>query len=130
MDKLTVEPPGIVVDYRDKIIQSPYSSHSYSIKEIEFIKFYYLQMTSIKHFEFCYEDAKKSMTKEKAELIRKLRIEDGKSWFIISSKFARCGMGFARWGMGNDDIMGLALCKAAAEELGEDYMSKDWIHDS
>jgi hypothetical protein len=77
------------------------------------------------HAEF-YGWIKPRMTRERAEQIRRLRVDLSWSYRRIA------GMSYLEWGRdGNwhpetNQLAGVALCEAAAELLGEDVQNYPW----
>jgi hypothetical protein len=68
------------------------------------------------------------MTKEQAEFVRKLRVDEGYSWRAVAR---RCYgnhrfRDWPKWGPPSNQIMGMALCQRAAEMFGEDYQKPPW----
>ena len=71
---------------------------------------------------------KEHLTKEQAEFIRKLRVDEGYSWRAVAR---RCYgnhkfRGWLRWDPPSNQIMGMSLCERAAEMHGEDYQKPPW----
>jgi len=78
-------------------------------------------------FDYFREQARK-MTKEQAEFIRRLRVDEGYSWRAVAR---RCYgnhrfRDWPKWGPPSNQIMGMALCERAAEFFGEDYRKEPW----
>lgn len=65
-----------------------------------------------------------AMTKEQANVVRKLRVEQRCSWRAVARTCYILGMG--RWSPASNQIMGMALCQRAAQILGEDYRMEPW----
>jgi len=68
------------------------------------------------------------MTKEQAEFVRRLRVDEGYSWRAVAR---RCYgnhrfRGWGRWDPPSNQIMGMALCERAALMYGEDYEKEPW----
>lgn len=80
-------------------------------------------------FEGSVELCRKYMTKEQAEYIRKLRVEEGYSWRAVARECHKL-----RWWPADEywdrvpsaQPMGMALCEIAAEFFGEDYEDEPW----
>lgn len=68
------------------------------------------------------------MTKEQAEFVRRLRVDEGYSWRAVAR---RCYgnhrfRGWLRWAPPSNQIIGMALCEQAAVMYGEDYEKEPW----
>lgn len=71
--------------------------------------------------------AKYHMTKDQADFVRKLRVDEGYSWRAIAHRcFEENWDGWLKWEPPSNQIMGMALCERAAEFFGEDYERKPW----
>lgn len=69
-----------------------------------------------------YEHVFKSMPREMAEWVRKLRVEQRKTWrFVADEVSTRFHFDF-----GSDQIAGVAICDAAASVFGEDFLAEPW----
>jgi hypothetical protein len=66
----------------------------------------------------------KPMTKKQAEVVRKLRVEEGYSWRAVAQ--VCYDLGFGKWQPPSNQIAGMALCERAAEIFNEDYMKEPW----
>jgi len=82
----------------------------------------------VKTFNYYREQAKKNMTRDQAEFIRKLRVEDGYSWRAVAR---RCHDNYRfkdwpKWKPESSQPMGMALCERAAEIFGENYQGEPW----
>ncbi|MBW2649234.1 MAG: hypothetical protein JRC53_05390 [Deltaproteobacteria bacterium] len=64
------------------------------------------------------------MTKEQAEVVRKLRVEEGYSWRAIAH--ACYDLGWGHWSPPSNQIVGMAICERAAQFFGEDYKKEPW----
>jgi hypothetical protein len=80
-------------------------------------------------FDGCTELCHRYMTKEQAEYIRKLRVDEGYSWRAV----ARACHDLKWWPpdgywdrVPSAQPMGMALCEVAADFFGEDYMCEPW----
>lgn len=80
-------------------------------------------------FNGCIEFCRQNMTREQAEHIRNLRVNEGYSWRAV----ARICHSLEWWPKSEywDRVpsaqpMGMALCKVAAGFFGEDYMIEPW----
>jgi len=68
------------------------------------------------------------MTKEQAEFVRKLRVDERYSWRAVAR---RCYgnhrfRDWSKWDPPSNQIMGMALCERAAVMYGEDYEKEPW----
>jgi hypothetical protein len=67
--------------------------------------------------------AKEFMTKERAEFVRKIRVDsEDYTWRGVARE---CN---DEWGgnWGDNQIMGMALCEEAAKYFDEDYLKEPW----
>lgn len=74
-----------------------------------------------------FEEFKKlcsPMTLAQAKAVRKLRIEHGFSWRAVAEACYKLGWG--KWYPPSNQIMGITLCRRAAQLLGEDYEKEPW----
>jgi len=74
-----------------------------------------------------FEDCRKMvepMTKEQAEVVRKLRVQEGYSWRAIAH--ACYDLGWGHWSPPSNQIVGMAICERAAEFFGENYKQEPW----
>jgi hypothetical protein len=70
-----------------------------------------------------FEDqAKELMTKERAEFVRKLRVDEKNTWRGVAGECNDQWKG--DWG--SNQIMGMELCAAAAKFFDENYMKEPW----
>jgi len=74
-------------------------------------------------FKECQEMVE-PMTKEQAEVVRKLRVEEGYSWRAIAH--ACYDLGWGHWSPPSNQIVGMAICERAAQFFGEDYKKEPW----
>lgn len=64
------------------------------------------------------------MNQERAQIIRDLRVEQDYSWRAVARE---CHIQFAgTWEPVSNQLAGMALCEAAAELFGENYMEEPW----
>jgi len=67
------------------------------------------------------------MTREQAEFVRKLRVDQGYSWRAVARAcYNQHWPGWLRWDPPGNQIMGMSLCERAAEMHGEDYQKPPW----
>ena len=59
-----------------------------------------------------------------ARIVRVLRVEVKCSWRAIAEACYKLGWG--KWSPPSNQIMGMALCRRAAQLLGEDYEKEPW----
>ncbi len=74
-----------------------------------------------------FEEFKKlcsSMELWQAKVIQVLRCEEGCSWRAIAERCYKLGWG--KWYPPSNQIMGMALCRRAAQLLDEDYRKEPW----
>jgi len=74
-----------------------------------------------------FEDCRKMvepMTEEQAEVVRRLRVEEGYSWRAIAH--ACYDLGWGHWSPPSNQIVGMAICERAAEFFGENYRQEPW----
>lgn len=81
---------------------------------------------AVKTHDVFLESIKAKMTKPRAELIRKLRVEDGCSWRALAAECHENWAEDAEWLPPSNQIAGMALCEVAAEMFGEKYMEAPW----
>ncbi len=76
-----------------------------------------------------YEDfatqARRLVTKKRAEIIRELRCTKHYSWRLVAQTCYQSWLG-ADWSPPANQIMGTALCEQAARVLGEDPHQEPW----
>lgn len=65
-----------------------------------------------------------TITPEQAAFVRKLRVDDGWSWRGVAQECYNAWNG--DWQPPSNQIMGMALCEAAAKHFSEDYMQEPW----
>jgi hypothetical protein len=93
------------------------------ISEEELLKL--AKQASATHERF-YRWIKSRMNEQRAQRIRQMRCEDGWSYRSIA------GLSYLEWGPDgmwtplNNQLAGIALCEAAAEQLGEDVEAWPW----
>ena len=66
-----------------------------------------------------------------AERVRKARVNDGVSWRGVAQEIydlvsTTIDPALIPWSPPSNQLMGMALCEAAAKKLGEDYMKEPW----
>ncbi len=66
------------------------------------------------------------MTPERANFVRKLRVDDGLTWRGIAEVWEEEFSGEAEWKFGGNQLAGMALCESAASMFNEDYMKPPW----
>lgn len=64
------------------------------------------------------------MTREKAEFVRRLRVDEGYSWRAVARECSDAWKG--DWSPPSNQIMGMCLCDVAARVLGEDFNKEPW----
>ncbi|MBA7468383.1 hypothetical protein ES707_03631 [subsurface metagenome] len=64
------------------------------------------------------------MTPVQARVVRMFRVNKGYSWRAVAEACYRLGWG--KWVPPSNQIMGMALCRRAAELSGEDYERDPW----
>jgi len=76
------------------------------------------------------EDVAKILTPSRAALVRRLRVEEGYSWRAVAHA---CYEAWAMllpeellWAPPSNQLMGMALCEAAARHFGEDANAAPW----
>ena len=67
---------------------------------------------------------KLEMTKERAEFVRKLRLEEDYTWRMIAQECFEQWQG--DWEPSSNQLVGMALCKAAALVFNENYATAPW----
>lgn len=97
-----------------------------TIKSVEELK--ELAKAASEKFDAYSLFVREHMTKEQAEFVRKLRVDEGYSWRAVAR---RCYgnhrfRGWLRWDPPSNQIMGMSLCERAAEMHGEDYQKPPW----
>lgn len=68
------------------------------------------------------DEAKELMTKERAEFIRKLRVDEDYTWREVAWACNEAWDG--DWD--SNQIMGMALCEEAAKLFDENYRKEPW----
>jgi hypothetical protein len=67
------------------------------------------------------------MTREQAEFVRKLRVDEGYSWRAVARAcYNQRWPGWLKWDPPSNQIMGMSLCERAAEIHSEDYQKPPW----
>ena len=66
----------------------------------------------------------KIMDKEKADFVRKLRVDEGYSWRAVAEECYKIWGG--NWQPPSNQLMGMVLCEKAAEFFDENYMTTPW----
>jgi hypothetical protein len=69
------------------------------------------------------------MTAERTAFVRRLRVDDGYSWRAVATACYDEWIGereHDEWYPPSNQLMGMALCEAAATAYGEDHMSEPW----
>lgn len=68
------------------------------------------------------EEAMGIMTRERAEFVRRLRVDEDYTWRAVARECSEA------WGTnwGSNQLAGMALCDIAAKVFGEDYMEEPW----
>jgi hypothetical protein len=74
--------------------------------------------------DYFLETAKVIITKERADYVRKLRVDDGYSWRAVAHACYDEWQG--DWGPPSNQLMGMSLCEIAAGFFGEHYMQEPW----
>lgn len=69
-------------------------------------------------------DVEDVMTAERAAFVRRLRVDEGYTWRGVAAACAAEWDG--DWQPPSNQLMGMALCEAAAAHFGETYMSEPW----
>jgi len=64
------------------------------------------------------------MTDHQAKVVRNLRVGEHCTWRAVARSCYI--MGWGKWSPASNQLMGMALCKWAAELYGEDYMKVPW----
>lgn len=72
-----------------------------------------------------YRDRFYDMTEKEAALIRKLAVDEGKSWEQVAVGFNFTGE-FGHIPPNDEKIAGMMLCEKAAEIHGELYLASPW----
>lgn len=73
---------------------------------------------TVDHFQKVMEN----MTKEQADYVRQLRVDEGYSWRAVASACNEAWNG--DWD--SNQIAGMAICEKAASFFDEDYFEKPW----
>lgn len=68
----------------------------------------------------------KKMTRERAEQIRKLRVDDGFTWRAVAQECFGLWGDDAEWNPPSNQLAGMALCEFAAEMFEEHFMKGPW----
>jgi len=78
-------------------------------------------------FKYYQKQCKERMTKEQAEFIRRLRVEEGFSWRSVARAcHTQSWKEWEKWEPPSSQPMGMALCERAAKFFKEDYMKEPW----
>ena len=78
-------------------------------------------------FDYYRKQCKKKMTKEQAQFVRRLRVEEGFSWRAVARAcHTQNWKGWERWEPPSSQPMGMALCERAAKFFKEDYNKEPW----
>lgn len=75
-------------------------------------------------FQFYRKEVNKIISPERAEIIRDLRINQDCSWRMVAAECHALFQG--TWEPESNQLAGMALCEAAAEHFGENYMDEKW----
>lgn len=75
-------------------------------------------------WEHFVELSKAIMTSERAAFVRELRCQQRYSWRAVAQRCHEEWQG--SWEPPSNQLMGMALCEAAAEQLGEDASRRPW----
>lgn len=63
-----------------------------------------------------------SMTREDAEMVRRIRVDEGYTWRAVAET---CALEWAGdWG--SNQLYGMAICERAASFFGDHYMAPPW----
>jgi hypothetical protein len=68
------------------------------------------------------EEAMGIMTRERAEFVRRLRVDEDYTWRAVARECSEAWD--TNWG--SNQLAGMALCDIAAKVFGEDYMEEPW----
>lgn len=78
-------------------------------------------------FDYYREHVSSRMTKEQAEFIRKLRVDEGCSWRAVARTcWEQKWAGWEEWQPPSSQPMGMALCERAARFFRENYRDAPW----
>ena len=66
------------------------------------------------------------MTPERAQFVRRLRVDEERTWRGTAEAWEKEFASLAEWGFNGNQLAGMALCKLAAEVFGEDFMKPPW----
>ncbi len=96
-----------------------------TIKSLEEMK--ELAKAAAERFDAYNLFVKEHMTQKQAEFIRKLRVDEGYSWRSVARAcYKQHWTDWLRWEPPSNQIMGMSLCKRAAEMHGEGYREPPW----
>ena len=96
-----------------------------SIKSMEQLKA--LAKAAKETFDYSEHCISSQMTFIEAVYIRGLRVLCGYSWRAVAEEcYAKEWPGWERWQPPSNQLVGMALCKKAAEFFNEDYMAPPW----
>jgi len=66
------------------------------------------------------------MTLERAKYVRRLRVEEDRTWRGIAEAWEEEFALLAEWEFNGNQLAGMALCELAAKMFGEDSMKPPW----
>jgi hypothetical protein len=66
------------------------------------------------------------MTRERASYVRKLRVDEDRTWRGIAEAWEKEFASLADWKFNGNQLAGMALCELGAKVFGEDYMEPPW----
>ena len=72
------------------------------------------------------QSIKSKMTPERARRIRELRVDIGCTWRAVAAHSFEDWADDANWSPESNQLAGMALCKSAAEMLGENGEEEPW----
>lgn len=89
----------------------------------------YIAKGLVAAFDMCLEFCRQHMTKDQADVVRRLRIDEGYSWRAVAHACHEL-----KWWPPDEywdrvpsaQPMGMALCEVAAGFFGENYMEPPW----
>jgi len=77
-------------------------------------------------FDYYREQARKLMTQQQAQLVRRLRVDEHCSWRTVARSCSQQNWLWEPWEPASSQPMGMALCERAAQFFGENYRETPW----
>jgi hypothetical protein len=115
---------GSVVTETDEAVLNPDPSSTVTITSAE--QLMALAMAAQETYRHFSEEIAPRMTDERAVEIRRLRVDEGYSWRAVAAATHEAWGSDATWTPFSNQLAGMALCKIAAERLGENAGEAPW----